>query len=49
MRVVETTHGWAVVAMDATYSTITTVSDFMAPIASYVIDWFNSVVRCDNP
>lgn len=44
MRVVETTQGWVILATDATYSAVTKVSDFVAPVTSYVIDWLMSVV-----
>lgn len=48
MRLVETTQGWVLVAVDATYSTITSISKFITPIASYITDWFNSIVENDG-
>ncbi|KAK3856323.1 hypothetical protein Pcinc_037349 [Petrolisthes cinctipes] len=41
VRVVETAQGWGVVAADLTYTTITTVGEYVAPIAAYVSDWFS--------
>ncbi|KAG7161034.1 uncharacterized protein LOC121875554 [Homarus americanus] len=49
MRMVETTQGWAVVAMDATYATITSVSEYVAPLTTYISEWFNSLLQDDDP
>ncbi|XP_042861019.1 uncharacterized protein LOC122246414 isoform X2 [Penaeus japonicus] len=37
-RVVETAHGWSVVAIDTTYSTAVTISDMVTPLMTYIID-----------
>ncbi|XP_069940436.1 E3 ubiquitin-protein ligase trim-21 isoform X3 [Cherax quadricarinatus] len=49
MRLVETTQGWALIAVDATYSTITSISEYVTPLTSYITDWFNSFMENTNP
>jgi len=43
--VVETAQGWALVALDASCSTATTVTEYISPFATYIAQWMNNLFR----
>jgi len=43
--VVETAQGWALVALDASCSTATTVTEYLSPFTTYIAQWMNNLFR----